>query len=173
MRKQLLICGIICAASLLSNCGNAAPEKAKTGASNANVNLVVNANKPEPSKNLKTPFENDLFDVRIAEVDQVLVFRRKDENALTAEDKKFLRENSPNETGYSVNRWVVDENSKFAIAGTNFYFKPEQIAALQQRFDVKDFSKGDGVEVNVSEYSASERERIENLRNAKKKKQGK
>ncbi|MBC7796981.1 MAG: hypothetical protein H7Z37_08920, partial [Pyrinomonadaceae bacterium] len=65
------------------------------------------------------------------------------------------------------------KGDKFAIAGTNFYFKPEQIAALQQRFDVKDFSKGDGVEMNVSEYSVSERERVENLRNAKKKKQAK
>ncbi|MBC7798920.1 MAG: hypothetical protein H7Z37_18780 [Pyrinomonadaceae bacterium] len=173
MKKTLLICGIICAVSSLSNCGNATPDTAKSSSSNANINLVVNTNRPEPPKNPITPFENDLFDVRIAEVDQVLVFRRKDENALTSEDKKFLRENSPNETGYSVNRWVVDKGDKFAIAGTNFYFKPEQIAALQQRFDVKDFSKGDGVEINVSEYSASERERIENLRNAKKKKQAK
>jgi hypothetical protein len=160
IRKVFSLFSLLITCFFVAACGTSESSKATntTAATNANVAVNTNINrKPEPPRNPQTPFEKALFSVRVAELDQVLVFERKDKNPLNKEDKEFLRANSPNETGREVNRWTLTEDNKYAIAGTNFKFKAEQIAALQKRFDVKDFSQGDGVEINLSDYAANEK----------------
>lgn len=159
---------IITASCLISACGGSS-NSAEVTSANTNLNGNSNANlKPEPPKNPQTPFEKALFSIRVGDFEQVLVFERKDKNVLTKEDKDFLRANSPNEIGREVNRWAVAEDNKQALAGTNFRFTNEQIAALQKRFDVKDYSAGDGVDINLEEYTAAEKARLENASQNKK-----
>ncbi|MEP6925867.1 MAG: hypothetical protein ABI954_15475 [Pyrinomonadaceae bacterium] len=126
-------------------------------ATSADDNLVVaktNANlKPEPPRNPQTPFENALFSVRVGDFEQVLVFRRRDGSIFTSQDKQFLRNNQPSEQGREVNRWRQCEDEKCFVAGTNFKFTRANLVALLSRFDVKDYSKGDGVEVILPEES--------------------
>jgi len=69
--------------------------------------------------------------------DFVYVFRRKDGAALDSEDRKYLRAYSPIETNY----WVVTDDQKAAIAGSNYQFPPESLDALKKRFNVEDLSK--------------------------------
>lgn len=66
----------------------------------------------------------------------VYVFRRKDDAALDSEDRKYLRANSPIET----NQWVVTDDARAAIAGSNYRFPPESLDALKKRFNVEDLS---------------------------------
>src|SRR5215213_1090511 len=85
----------------------------------------------------KTTLEEDLHEMRTADFDYILVFRRKDGGILDKDDQKYLRENTPLET----NRWRKSDDGKAFIAGSGFAFAPEQMAALQNRFIVEDYSK--------------------------------
>ena len=85
----------------------------------------------------KTSFEEDLQEMRTADFDYILVFRRKDGGTLDKDDQKYLRDNTPLET----NRWRKSDDGKAFIAGSGFGFAPEQITALQNRFIVEDYSK--------------------------------
>lgn len=86
-----------------------------------------------------TTFKEDLREMRDANFDFILVFRRKDGGVFDKEDRKFLRENTPPE----VNRWRASDNDRAFIAGSGFVFLPEQMAALTARFEVTDYSKPD------------------------------
>ena len=66
----------------------------------------------------------------------VYVFRRKDGAALDPDDRKYLRANSPIET----NQWVLTDDGKAAIAGSNYQFPLESLDALKKRFNVEDLS---------------------------------
>lgn len=66
----------------------------------------------------------------------IYVFRRKDGAALDSEDRKYLRANSPIET----NQWVLTDDTRAAIAGSNYQFPPEYLDALKKRFNVEDLS---------------------------------
>jgi hypothetical protein len=92
-------------------------------------------------KNPQTPFERALFSIRVEDFEQVLVFRRKDGGAFTEEDKDFLRKNQEQNVDRRVNRWIACDDGKCFIAGTNFEFSRENLVALQNRFDIKDYSK--------------------------------
>jgi hypothetical protein len=85
----------------------------------------------------KTSFEQDLRDIQSANFDYIFVFRRKDGGEFDKEDQKYLRQNTPPET----NRWVRTDDGKAYIAGSGFGFSPENMQALQQRFNVEDYSK--------------------------------
>lgn len=136
-------CFLICVLSVfLYGCSDNQTAVNENRAANKNV-----SNKPEPPKNLNTPFDKALFSVRVADFDQVLVFRRKDGGDFNNADKDFLRQNSPNAPEQNVNRWIRCDDGKCYIAGTNFDFSRANLIALQNRFEVKDWSKGDGVDV--------------------------
>ena len=64
------------------------------------------------------------------------VLARPDDGALDTADIAYLKENTPRET----NMWVKTEDGRRAIAGTNFEFTPENLAALRKRFNVEDYS---------------------------------
>lgn len=112
---------------------------------NSAAGTSANANaskKPELlPKNPQTPFERALFSIRVEDFEQVLVFRRKDGGAFTEEDKDFLRKNQEQNVDRRVNRWIACDDGKCFIAGTNFEFSRENLVALQNRFDIKDYSK--------------------------------
>jgi hypothetical protein len=100
------------------------------------VNDRQQSNAPAPEKTVEdaaqkvTTMEQQGFDF-------VYVFRRKDGAALDAEDRKFLRANSPPET----NQWVVSDDGRTAIAGSNYAFPPAHLEALTARFAFEDRSK--------------------------------
>ncbi|MGH9941916.1 MAG: hypothetical protein ACRD9R_06105 [Pyrinomonadaceae bacterium] len=83
-----------------------------------------------------TEFERDLAYVRKGQFVRVLVFKRKDGEPFAAEDKKYLKENSPEQT----NMWLSTEGDRRIIAGTNFAFEPKHLEALLKRFDIEDFT---------------------------------
>lgn len=91
---------------------------------------------PTPEKTVESAVEK-LDTIRQQGFDFVYVFKRKDGGKLDAEDKKFLRANSPPET----NQWIVTDEDATAIAGSNYMFLPVHLEALRKRFNVEDLSK--------------------------------
>jgi hypothetical protein len=75
--------------------------------------------------------------MRTANFDYIFVLRRKDSAKLDADDKKFIRTNSPE----VANRLILSDDDKALIAGSNYPFPPEKLKPLQERFSFQDFSK--------------------------------
>ena len=97
---------------------------------------------PEPSTATATPqssplvgFEKDLAYVRNGGYTYVLIFSRKDKKPLDKDDSAFLRTNAP-----QVVDWVITDEGKKVIAGTNFNLEEGNMAALKKRFVVEDYS---------------------------------
>lgn len=82
------------------------------------------------------PFETELDYVRKGQFLYIFVFKRKDGGAFDREDIAYLKANSPEET----NQWVVSDDRRYVLAGTNFEFKPEQLGALGKRFVIEDYT---------------------------------
>ena len=92
-----------------------------------------------PEQTPATQFERDLKYVRDGHFTHVWVFTRLDGREFTKDDGEFLKTNAPR-----VVYWVgTDGNNPFKkfIAGSNFDLDPAQMAALQKRFKVEDYSK--------------------------------
>ena len=81
-----------------------------------------------------TQFERDLKYVRDAHFTHVWIFSRKDGKELTKEDSDVLRTNAP-----KVVDWVRTDQNR-VIAGSNFPLEPAQMAALEKRFKIEDYS---------------------------------
>jgi hypothetical protein len=84
----------------------------------------------------KSDFERSLDTVKRGQYVKIYVVRRKDGEPLQADDKTYLRANTPMETGM----WVVTQDARTAIAGANFEFEPKHIDALNKRFTVEDYT---------------------------------
>ncbi|MFY9621353.1 MAG: hypothetical protein WAM70_08805 [Pyrinomonadaceae bacterium] len=82
-----------------------------------------------------TEFEQKLKDVRDGHFKFVWVFRRLDGKEFTSEDSEVLRTNAPR-----VVDWIGLDDRKTYIAGSNFPIAPENVAALQKRFKIEDYS---------------------------------
>ena len=89
-----------------------------------------NANAP------KSDFERKLATVRRGQYVKIYVVRRKDGEPLQADDKAYLRANTPMETGM----WVLTDDGRTAIAGANFEFEQKHLGALDKRFTVEDYT---------------------------------
>jgi len=89
-----------------------------------------------PESTPATQFERDLKYVRDAHFTYVWVFSRKDGKELTKEDSDALRTNAP-----KVVDWVKTDQNR-VIAGSNFPLEAAQLAALQKRFNIQDYSGG-------------------------------
>lgn len=83
-----------------------------------------------------TPFERDLKTMETADFQHIYVFRRKDGRPFEAEDKEFLRKNRPPE----ANRFVISDEDRAFIAGSNFPFTEENLKTLAGRFVIEDLS---------------------------------
>jgi hypothetical protein len=84
----------------------------------------------------KSDFELGLDTVRRGSYIKIYVIRRTDGQPLTREDRDFLRENTPMETGM----WIVPQDGRAAIAGAGFEFEPRHFEALSKRFTVEDYT---------------------------------
>src|ERR1041385_2789199 len=87
-----------------------------------------------PASTPATQFERDLKYVRDAHFNDVWIFSRKDGKELTKEDSDALRTNAP-----KVVDWVKTDQNR-VIAGSNFPLEATQLAALQKRFKIEDYS---------------------------------
>ena len=110
-------------AAILESSKNAAAERA---------NLSEAAN-----NQLKNSYARDLETMRTANFDFIYVFRRKDGAPLDADDKKYVKLNSPTET----NRFILSDEEKAVIAGSKYKFAEQNLMALRDRFIIEDFSK--------------------------------
>jgi hypothetical protein len=88
-----------------------------------------------PESTPATQFERDLKYIRDGHFTFVWIFSRKDGKELTGEDSEALRTNAPR-----VVDWVTTEQKKKVIAGSNFPLDPANMAALQKRFNIEDYS---------------------------------
>lgn len=88
-----------------------------------------------PESTPATQFERDLKYIRDAHFVYVWIFSRKDGKPLTSEDSDVLRTNAP-----KVVDWVTTEEKKKVIAGSNFPLEGPQLAILQKRFNIEDYS---------------------------------
>jgi len=113
----------------------------------------LKANSTKPSANViedNVPsLEKDLQTMRNADFDFIYVFRRKDGNVLDADDKKYLKANSP----VFTNRFVLTEENKAAIAGSSYKFEKENLDNLQKRFVLENFSKPESQPTTVDSNS--------------------
>jgi hypothetical protein len=88
-----------------------------------------------PESTPATQFERDLKFIRDGHFAHVWIFSRKDGKELTSEDSAALRTNAP-----KVVDWVTTDGNKKVIGGSNFDIEPAQMAALQKRFKIEDYS---------------------------------
>ena len=87
-----------------------------------------------PESTPATQFERDLKYIRDGHFAYVWIFSRKDSKELTPEDSNVLRTNAP-----KVVDWVKTDQNR-VIAGSNFPLEGPQLAALQKRFKIEDYS---------------------------------
>jgi hypothetical protein len=84
----------------------------------------------------KSDFERSLDTVRRGSYVRIYVIRRADGEPLAPEDRLYLRQNTPMETGM----WVLTGDGRSAIAGAGFEFEPKHLEALSKRFTVEDYT---------------------------------
>ena len=87
-----------------------------------------------PESTPATQFERDLKYIRDAHFTYVWIFTRKDGKELTKEDSDALRTNAA-----KVVDWVKTDQNR-VIAGSNFPIDAPQMAVLEKRFKIEDYS---------------------------------
>ena len=88
-----------------------------------------------PEQTPATELEQKLKIVRDAHFKYVWIFTKIDGRAFTPEDSQVLHTNAP-----KVVDWVGMDDKKKFIAGSNFPIEPPQMALLQKRFKIEDYS---------------------------------
>ena len=119
----------LCLSVFLQSCGSTPPN------SNSTPPPETAASSPTPQSSPLVGFEKDLAYVRNGGYTYVLVFSRKDKKPLDKDDSAFLRTNAP-----QVVDWVITDEGRKVIAGTNFNLEEGNMAALKKRFIVEDYS---------------------------------
>jgi len=99
--------------------------------------LACGSDSPQPKKPPvpQTPFERDLQFIRNGNFTYIWVFSRPDGKALDKDDAAYLRTNAP-----QVIDWVITDEGKRAIGGTNFDLEQGGLSLLRQRFVVEDYT---------------------------------
>ena len=82
-----------------------------------------------------TEFEQKLKDVRDGHFQYVWVFKRLDGKEFTSEDSELLRTHAP-----KVVDWIGLDDKKTYIAGSNFPIEPKNVATLQKRYKIENYS---------------------------------
>ena len=82
-----------------------------------------------------TGFEKDLQDIRNGGFTYVWIFSRKDGKPLDPGDSAFLRTNAP-----QVVDWVVTNEGRKVIAGTNFNLEEGNLEMLKKRYIAEDYT---------------------------------
>jgi hypothetical protein len=112
-------------ALLFAQCGGEATN------TNSNQGAATAASPAAPL----TGFEKDLQYIRNGQFSYIWVFSRKDGKPLDKDDSTFLRTNAP-----QVVDWVITDEGKKVIAGTNFNLEEGNLEALKQRFVTEDYT---------------------------------
>ena len=93
------------------------------------------ASSPKPLASPLVGFAKDLQYIKNGQYTYVWVFSRKDGKPLDKEDSQFLRTNAP-----QVVDWVVTDEGKKVIGGTNFNLEEGNLNLLKKRFVAEDYS---------------------------------
>ena len=88
-----------------------------------------------PESTPATQFERDLKYERDAHFQHLWIFTRKDGKPFTKDDSAILRTNAP-----KVVDWVLTDEGRKVLAGSNFDIDPANMAVLQKRFTMEDYS---------------------------------
>jgi hypothetical protein len=83
-----------------------------------------------------TSIQREIRDMETANFKIVLVFKRKDGGVFDKEDKKYLSAHKG-----ETNRFILTDDEKAFVAGSNYPFSLDNLEALQKRFIVEDHSK--------------------------------
>ena len=94
-------------------------------------------------------YDSALGGVQRSGFDYILVFRRKDGGQFDKEDKIFVKANSPAAT----NQFVLTDEERVIIAGSNYQFPEESLEILRKVFDVEDLSPKKAENTNVNANS--------------------
>ena len=93
---------------------------------------------PAQSTPLSSPltgFAKDLQYIKSGGYSYIWVFSRKDGKALERDDSTFLRTNAP-----QVVDWVITDEGKRVIGGTNFNLEEGNLTLLKKRFNAEDYT---------------------------------
>lgn len=121
--SSLIVLTLIIAGLSLASCG---------GGNGPSVDPAIAQSSPAIPK---VGFEADLEYVRKGQYTYVWVFARKDGKPLDKDDGAYLRTNA-----HQVVDWVTTDGGKRVIAGTNFDLALGNLALLQKRFVVEDYT---------------------------------
>jgi len=116
---------VLSAALLFSACGGGAPTVNTPGPTPP---------APSPAPSL-TGFEKDLQYIRNGGFTYIWIFSRKDGKPLEPSDSDFLRKNAP-----QVVNWVITDEGRKVIAGTNFNLEQGNLEELKKRFVAEDYT---------------------------------
>lgn len=119
---------IVILASVLSACGKTQPT---SDTSSTSENTAASTPQPSPL----TGFDRDLQYVKNGQYSYIWVFSRKDGKPLEKDDSTFLRTNAP-----QVVDWVITDEGKRVIAGTNFNLEEGNLGTLKKRFNAEDYT---------------------------------
>jgi hypothetical protein len=125
--KCLLVC-LVAMLSSLWGCG-----KAEVPSNTAPTTDSATVSTPQASP--LTGFERDLQYVKNGQYSYIWIFSRKDGKPLDKNDSAFLRTNAP-----QVVDWVITDEGKKVIAGTNFNLEEGNLEMLKKRFNAEDYT---------------------------------
>ena len=114
-------------AAFLSGC--------RRGTSSTTVDESPDTTPTRPAPTPGTEFAQKLKFARDAHFTYIWVFTRKDGAVFTKEDTQILHTSAPN-----VVDWLKVGDMKQFIAGSNFPIDPPQLALLQKRYKIEDYS---------------------------------
>jgi len=130
LKPEQLVFLLIAFISLFQTTCGSAPSN-----TSANSTPETATSSPTPQSSPLVGFDKDLAYVRNGGYTYVFVFSRKDKKPLDKDDSAFLRTNAP-----QVVDWVITDEGKKVIAGTNFNLEEGNMDALKKRFVVEDYS---------------------------------
>ena len=126
---------IFLAVLFVASCGGGSPSASNNTSSNTSGNTPSPQSSPSPAASPLTGFEKDLQYIRNGQYTYVWIFSRKDGKPLDKEDSAFLRTNAP-----QVVDWVITDEGKKVIGGTNFNLEEGNLEVLKKRFVAEDYS---------------------------------
>ncbi|NNF00183.1 MAG: hypothetical protein HKN25_14280 [Pyrinomonadaceae bacterium] len=89
-----------------------------------------------PTKTPLSELDRELRSLRTVDFDYIFSFKRKDGEAFSREDKKFLKEQT-----FIANRRSLLKDEKTILIGSNYEIEKKRLDALKERFEFEDFSK--------------------------------